>query len=312
MKGTGRTVCLGLLVLLLAAAAAWAGKDSPVFLSWLKPEDPSDQVIRVYWEKVAAGAASPEEMVDLGTMLFFRGYPKDAVRLFRRAVKQDRNLAEAWFRMGAVYHTEGELRKARRAYRKCLKRFPGHGWCNFYLGLCDEQLGKGAEAVRYYRRAYRFAPELMDPRVNPAVLYSRLQAGARVPTLRGRDFMHQLPMAYLESKKVAEIRKRFEPEPTPVPTPAPTPGEAEPPARPHATKPPRPAGPVPVVRPAQTVAPKAAPTRGAVPIPPKAGATAPPPGARPRPKLRPLPAGRLRPMPPGSTAPTPTPTPRPE
>lgn len=311
MNGRRGVLFLGLAVVMLAAATSWAGKDSPVFLAWLQPDDPGDQVIRVYWEKVDGGTATAREMVDLGTMLFFRGYPKDAVRLFRRALKMDESLAEAWFRMGAVYHSQGELKKARRAYRKCLKRFPGHGWCNFYLGLCDEQLGKGAEAVRYYRRAYRFAPELMEPRVNPAVLYSKLQAGARVPTLRGRDFARQLPMAYLEADKVAEIRKRFEPEPTPAPEPAPVA-----PAKPAAEtelRAPRPAGPAPVVRPAPSRAPAAAPAPRPAPVPPKAKPAPKRQGTLPRPKLRPLPSGKLRPMPAGpAAAPTPTPTPRPE
>ncbi len=309
MKGRRGALCLGLAVAMLAAGVSWAGKDSPVFLAWLKPDDPGDQVIRVYWEKVDGGTATAREMVDLGTMLFYRGYPKDAVRLFRRALKLDKGLAEAWFRTGAVHHAQGELKKARRAYRKCIKLFPGHGWCNFYLGLCDEQLGKGSEAVRYYRRAYRFAPELMDPRVNPAVLYSKLQPGARVSTLRGRGFARQLPMAYLEADKVAEIRKRFEPTPVPEPAPAAS-------AAPVVEKQPtvqRPAGPVPVVRPAPAGAAKAAPAPRPAAVPPTAKPAPSLQEMRARPKLRPLPPGKLRPMPtvPAAT-PTPTPTPRPE
>ncbi len=228
-----------------SATATPKPQKPPVFLAWLKPDDPGDQVIRVYWKKVEAGTATPEELVDLGTMLFYRGYPKDAVRLFEQAVKMDDSMAEAWFRIGTVYHAQRKLTKARKAYHKCIKRFPGHGWCNFFLGLCDEQLGYTEEAVHYYRRAYRYAPELMDPDVNPAVLYSRIQAGARVPTLMERLVKSQLPLPYLEPQEVSKIRSQFEPTPTPTPTPTPRPVATKPPVQrrrpPHQAPTPRPA-----------------------------------------------------------------------
>ncbi len=322
MRSFRKTAVLTLLGVSLAVGAAAGGMDSPVFLDWLKPNDPGDQVIRVYWERVEAGEASAQELVDLGTMLFFRGYPKDAVRLFRRALKQDDSLAEAWFRMGAVYHSQGELKKARRAYKKCIKNFPGHGWCNFYLGLCDEQLGKGSEALHYYRRAYRYAPELMNPKVNPVVLYSKLQAGARVPTLRTGDFKRQLPLDYLEADKVAEVRSRFEPTPTPKPVvepprvpaavPTPHPTIAVPYKAPPGVQPPE--GPAPVVRPAQTPkhSPKAAPQPK---MPPRMRRTVPKVDFRGRqPMVRPKPSGTVRPLPeapPSEPAATPVPTPTP-
>lgn len=324
MRSPLKTVVLMLLGVSLAVGAAAGGMDSPVFLDWLKPNDPGDQVIRVYWERVDAGEASAKELVDLGTMLFFRGYPKDAVRLFRRALKQDHGLAEAWFRMGAVYHSQGELKKARRAYKKCIKNFPGHGWCNFYLGLCDEQLGKGSEALHYYRRAYRFSPALMNPKVNPVVLYSKLQAGARVPTLRKGDFKRQLPLDYMEADKVAEVRSRFEPTPTPTPVPekqampAPVPTPHPTIAVPYsAPKVQPPEGPAPVIRhaPATKRSPKAAP-RGQ--MPPRMRRTIPKVDFRGRrPIVRPQPSGTVRPLPeappsePAAT-PAPTPTPKPE
>ncbi len=286
MRSPLKTGVLILLGVSLAAGVAAGGMDSPVFLDWLKPTDPGDQVIRVYWERVDAGEASAKELVDLGTMLFFRGFPKDAVRLFRRALKQDHRMAEAWFRMGAVYHSQGELKKARRAYKKCIKNFPGHGWCNFYLGLCDEQLGKGSEALHYYRRAYRFAPELMNPKVNPVVLYSKLQAGARVPTLRKGDFKRQLPLDYMEADKVAEVRARFEPTPTPQPTTA---------VPDHARRAKPPEGPAPIVRPAPA---------------PKQSTKAPAHRKRPPRMRRPMPRpdlGGRQPL----VTPAPTPTPNP-
>ncbi len=293
-------------------------RKAPVFMSWLKPDDPGDQVIRVYWKKVEAGTATPEELVDLGTMLFYRGYPKDAVRMYKRALKEDGALAEAWFRIGTVYHVQRKFAKARRAYRKCIKRFPGHGWCNFFLGLCDEQLGYTTEAIHYYQRAYRFAPELMDPEVNPAVLYSHIQVSARVPTLMKRLVTRQLPLDFLEKEKVSKIRSQFEPTPTPSPEPTATP-------RPSAKRPQktpaavRPRAATPVVRP-RRARPTPRPRPSRKPVPPAKGQAGAPGtiGGLPQPPamggLRPLGAvapGSLKPLPQKGPV-TPTPTPKPD
>ena len=49
------------------------GPDDPVFVRWLEPQDPQDQTILDYWRRFTAGELSPNETVDLGTMLFHRG-----------------------------------------------------------------------------------------------------------------------------------------------------------------------------------------------------------------------------------------------
>ncbi len=193
-----------------AALAATSGGDRPVFVGWMDRGKSLDRAILTYWERVAAGDASPEELVDLGTMLFRRGFPKDAIRMFRRAAKAagpGRTAAEAWFRAGLVHHKLGQLRRARRAYRKAIRRFPGHGWCNFYLGLVEERLGHVRAAVHYYERAYRFAPALADPRVNPDVLYSRLQTGVVVRHERRRALALRMPLEPLEPERVAAARE---------------------------------------------------------------------------------------------------------
>lgn len=222
------SVCIVMAVTFLAVA----GDDGPVFLQWLMPTSPSDQAIREYWEKADADQASAEELLDLGTMLFYRGYPKDAIRMFKRALKLDKNMSEAWFRIGLVNHREGELRAAEKAYMKCLDILTGHGWCNFYMGLLQERKGKPSKALYYYRRAFKFAPELSNPRVNPEVLYSELQLAAVLKKNDHDRFTGYLPMPFAEPQKVSDVRSKYEP--TPVPTPIPV--ETEIPVR---AKPPK-------------------------------------------------------------------------
>ena len=143
----GTYAMLAGLVLLSAGLVIDAVAGEPMFVRWLVAGDPGDETIRAYWEAETRGELSPAERVDLGTMLFARGYPKDAVRLFQRALKDDPELYEAWFRIGLVEHRQGQAREARRAYRKCLKLLKGHGWCNFYLGLLYEQEGEISAAM---------------------------------------------------------------------------------------------------------------------------------------------------------------------
>ncbi len=227
-SGSARRGSLLIVVLLIGAVGTpTAAGDDPIFVRWLVPDDPGDETIREYWERAENSELAAPELVDLGTMLFYRGWPKDAVKMYRRALKLDSNLFEAWFRIGLVEHSQGELDNARQAYRRCLKQQVGHGWCNFYLGLLEEQMGHGSNAMLYYERALESAPELADPMVNPEVLNSRLILGANLYSYDQRSFVDALPIEYLEPEKVGQIEQKYEP-PAPPDIPQSTPLEQEP------------------------------------------------------------------------------------
>ena len=243
---------LFVVVAIVVFSAAVAATDEPMFVRWLVMDDPGDETIRDYWERAEREELDPPAMVDLGTMLFYRGYPKDAVRVFKQALDLDPDLYEAWFRIGLVEHSEGDLDNARQAYKRSLKKLTGHGWCNFYLGLLEEQLGHSSDALYYYRRALKFAPELANPRVNPEIMTSKLMLGVQLQDQDRRRFKDSLPMPYLEPGKVERVRRRYEPKPPPesegVPEPEaavgttqieqqqaeprPTPAQSAPPPRP--------------------------------------------------------------------------------
>jgi hypothetical protein len=219
------------VVAIVLFPAAVASTDEPMFVRWLVMDDPGDETISDYWERAEREELDPPALVDLGTMLFYRGYPKDAVRVFKRALDLDPDLYEAWFRIGLVEHSEGDLDNARQAYKRCLKKLTGHGWCNFYLGLLEEQLGHGSNAMYHYRRALKFAPELANPRVNPEVMTSKLMLGVQLQDQDRRRFKDSLPMPYLEPGKVARVRQQYEPTPTPEPEESPEMGVVKAPPR---------------------------------------------------------------------------------
>ncbi len=178
----------------------------PIFVRWLLADDPGDATILVYWERYGKDELSPSERIDLGTMLYYRGYPKDAVGVFRSALDDDKELYEAWFRIGLVEHQQGNHRKARIAYKRSLDILKGQGWCNFYLGLLEEQEGHAQTAMSYYSRAFRVAPELADPSINPEIASSDLSLGAWLKMTHEKAFQNDLPMPFMEPDEVQKTR----------------------------------------------------------------------------------------------------------
>ncbi|NOZ94496.1 MAG: hypothetical protein GXP47_07135 [Acidobacteria bacterium] len=185
-------------------------EGKPIFFRWLDKSDPVDATILEYWDRYEAGRLSPREMVDLGTMLFERGWPKDAIRLYKEAGEQDPVLYDAWLRAGLVAHSEHRLGEAKKYYKKCLKVLVGNGWCNFYLGLAEEQTFNGSAALKYYRKAFKVAPDLADPRANPAILESHIARAAALVTENQSQFVSAMPMSYLEPEEVERTRATFE------------------------------------------------------------------------------------------------------
>jgi hypothetical protein len=213
-----KILATGLVVLLLVFDVA---AEDPIFVKWLVMENPGDETIREYWQRAEEGELIPEELVDLGTMLFYRGWPNDAVGYFKQALDLNPELSEAWFRIGLVEHHSRDLDKARSGYKKCLKLQSGHAWANFYLGLLEEQNGEAKSAMQHYEMAFKHAPELANPEINPEILSSRLQLGAQVKHFDTQRFEKTMPMPFLEPATVRKVQRGFERAPTLVPTPAP-------------------------------------------------------------------------------------------
>ena len=195
----------------VACAVYEVAASEPVFLSWLAEKDPGDQVIREYWERYEKGELDSDEMVDLGTMLFYRGYPRDAIKMYKASLDEDKKQYEPWFRIGLVEHQQGNLRQARAAYKKSLDLFKGQGWCNFYLGLLEEHEGNSQKAMKHFRRAFKYAPELADEDVNPEMGRSELSLGAWLVMARQEAFKQALPMPYMEPKVVQKVRASYQP-----------------------------------------------------------------------------------------------------
>jgi len=183
--------------------------EEPIFVRWMSATQAVDQIILSYWDQVKKNELSAKGLVDLGTMLFRRGFPNDALDMYERSLEKEEFNPEAHYRIGLVEHKKGNLRQAKSAYKDCLKQMSGHGWCNFYLGYLEEGKGNAKKALEYYTTAFRHAPELADPEVNPEVLYSKLFVGALIRHTEESRFARAMPMPFLEPGKVKGTANRM-------------------------------------------------------------------------------------------------------
>jgi tetratricopeptide (TPR) repeat protein len=110
----------------------------------------------------------------LGQLLREKGFPKDSETEFERAVNADPTLFSAWYNLGLVRQAQGDYPGAKFAYLRTLHYRKGHSAALFQLGLMAEQSHNTDQAVAYYAKAFAINPTLLDVRVNPRILDTRL------------------------------------------------------------------------------------------------------------------------------------------
>ncbi len=261
-----RRVTVGAAVLILATAASGS-----VFERYLSPDSPTDRAITNYLALAKSGRASSMDLANLGVLIFEKGFPGDAEDYLRAALKLDKHNYEAAYRLGLVLQRQGRDREAVRYYKMTLKQRRGYAQARFMLAMAEERCGRREDAIRDYAKAYRYAPQLADPKKNPLVYDSHLQTEAVLRHYDEEAKTSTLPVTEIDP---AEVRRMMEARPQGAPAPPPATAPAAAPA----------------------VAPAAAP------------AAPPPPPAQPAPPARPLPGG-LGDTPPRPAAPPSTPTP---
>ena len=111
---------------------------------------------------------------ELGQLLREKGFPKDSETEFERAVDADPTLFSAWYNLGLVRQARGDYPGARWAYLRTLHYRKGHSAALFQMGLMEEQSHNSDQAIAYYAKAFQINPTLLDVRVNPRILDSRL------------------------------------------------------------------------------------------------------------------------------------------
>ncbi len=259
-----KRVVLGVVLVAMAVTARGS-----VFERFLSPDRPADRAIMGYLDLIKAGKASSMDYANVGVLILEKGFPGDAEDYLKAALKLDKHNYEAAYRLGLVLQRQGRDREAVRYYKKTVKERPGYAQALFMLALAEERSGMREDAIHHYVKAYRHAPELANPKKNPLVYDSSLQAEA---ALRRYDEVMRTSTLKVTEIDPTAIRRMME-----IKAPA---GEAQPPAAtavpktpavitapktPPPAQTPRPAviGPVPVRTP--IVAPPGVPAQGAPP-----------------------------------------------
>ncbi|HEY0140044.1 MAG TPA: tetratricopeptide repeat protein [Thermoanaerobaculia bacterium] len=148
--------------------------EAPFYAKYLNTGSNLDAQIQ---RKLVALEADPDNASlhnDLGTLLVQKGFPKDAAIEFERAVDADKRLYQAWYNLGTLRAINGDTEGARAALAETVDLKPGHPQALFHLGLIEEGLGNRERAVSLYAKAFRHNPAMLDVRVNPRILDTRL------------------------------------------------------------------------------------------------------------------------------------------
>jgi len=163
----------------LAACASVKHHDqnpyaNPFYARYLNTGTPLDAQITATVNALQANPRSASLHNALGQMLLQKGFPKDAEVEFERAVNADSHFYPAWYNLGLVRMSRGDSMGSHYAFSRTVHYKPGHSAALFQLGLMEEQRNHQRAAIDYYAKAFLINHSLLDVRVNPRILDSKL------------------------------------------------------------------------------------------------------------------------------------------
>jgi tetratricopeptide (TPR) repeat protein len=176
-----RTITLGAIALTFFGCATLHHKNNKnpyqkrLFVEkYLNPANPLDSQIENDINALRANPNAATVHNELGQLLLRKGFPKDAEVEFERAVNSDSHLYPAWYNLGLVRASRGDYTGARFAFDRTIHYKPGHAAALFQLGLMEERRNNTEAALDYYAKAFAINHSLLDVRVNPRIVDSRL------------------------------------------------------------------------------------------------------------------------------------------
>ncbi len=153
----------------------------PLFYAkYLTPGNPLDDRIRATVIALAADPQSAPLHNQLGQLLSEKGFPKDAELEFERSVNADRHFYPAWYNLALMRSARNDYTGARIAFGRVLHYKPGHSAALFQMGLMEERRGDYDAAIDDYAKAFSINHALLDVKVNPQILDSKLVAYALI------------------------------------------------------------------------------------------------------------------------------------
>jgi tetratricopeptide (TPR) repeat protein len=148
---------------------------APFYAKYLNPAaSPLDAQIQQTLDALRKQPGNAALHNQLGQLLLQKGFPKDAEVEFERSVDADSRFYPGWYNLGLVRSANGNYTGARYAFHRAVEYKPGHSAALFQLGLMEERADHPTEAIDYYAKAFAINKQLLDVRVNPRLLDSRL------------------------------------------------------------------------------------------------------------------------------------------
>jgi len=122
----------------------------------LKDERPPLRDVLV--EAILALRSDPNDRLSRGSSMLAQGRIVEAISEFRKALEEDRSLAQAHGNLLSGYLTLGELARAEEHYYAAMKLDPNMYETHFNFGLLLSQQGKNQQAAEAFRRALEINP----------------------------------------------------------------------------------------------------------------------------------------------------------
>ncbi|HEY8181728.1 MAG TPA: hypothetical protein VII32_05775 [Thermoanaerobaculia bacterium] len=179
---------------------------------WLDPNNPLDAQIQ---QTIVALRANPRSAAlhnRMGQLLRAKGFPKDAEVEFERAVNSDSHFYPAWYNLGLVRQARGDYSGAKFAYHRAIANRKGFSEALFQLGLMEEQRHNTEAAVEYYAKALTINRSLLDVRVNPRILDTKL---VHLALLRAYPNEHARESTTFQPTPPGYVQANAEPAPSP-------------------------------------------------------------------------------------------------
>ena len=194
--------------------------EKPQFYTrYLNPNDPFDQRIQRTVDALRANPNSATLHNDLGQLLVLRGFTNDAEKEFSRAIHADRNFYPAYYNRAQVRAGQGDFFGARQDFLADVRHKPGHAEALFQLGLMEEKHQNDEAAIKYYAKALTINHQLLDVRVNPRVLDSKL---IPIALIRAYPKAHAHDAIQLSGTPPSYTTATVQPQPAPSPQPTAT------------------------------------------------------------------------------------------
>lgn len=180
---------------LVASLVAVPAAAEGVYKPYLDPAIPHHAAILDTLSKLEATPQDAQLHNDLGCLVAWDGFWRDALRSFEAAAELAPKDSRPWFNAGLVEALRGEWGSARSRFKKAVKVDPGNWPAWWMLGFAEENLGHWDAATDAYSRSVRVDTSLFDPRVNPFAVATRLKSRVLLATYEQRRVDAAIPFS---------------------------------------------------------------------------------------------------------------------